>query len=103
MDAITRTIQRGRRMNRVFTDGILYIICRPDIDKGAFGLVDVKCKMKILNAEFDEPISLNMIAKKFPDVDFIIFDDLFEGEIWAYNNDHKDSGWEQRGTTKGFA
>lgn len=86
--------------NRLFYDGILYIICNSKEfppEPMPFSGVEI-----LLDAEHDEPISLGQIRKEYPDVHFVIFNDMFEGEIWEFDK-YKDSGWSKEGTTKGFA
>lgn len=58
--------------------------------------------MKMLNAEYDSPISLASIAKKYPNVHKVIFDDALKGYVFNYSN-HRDGCWEQVDTTLGYA
>ena len=80
----------------VFADGILHIISG-DIKEG-----ELRCYKMIINAEFDEPIKLSDIRRRFPDASIVIFEDYLRGDIYRYGN-HNDSEWERVGTTVGFA
>lgn len=87
-------------MNKSFYDGILYIICNSkELPPNPMPFNGVEI---MIDAELDEPISLDQIRKEYPDVHFVIFNDMFEGEIWEFDK-YTDSGWELQGTTKGFA
>ena len=97
----------GRRADNeeIFYDGFLYIIrCT---EKGYFGeygehepqyAVEVKC----LTPEYDEPWTLEDIAREYPDVRKVIFDDAIHGKVYNYGN-HKDCEWELVGNTLGYA
>lgn len=74
-----------------FFDGILLIV-----------LEDNRCRHIILNAEFDDLISLADIAKKYKDVDKVIFEDAFRGWVYSYGN-HEPDEWELVGETCGYA
>lgn len=74
-----------------FFDGILIII-----------LEDERCRHIILNAEFDDPISLADIAKKYKDVDKVIFEGALRGWVYSYGN-HEPDEWELVGETCGYA
>lgn len=113
--------ERGRRMlnmidgstkpdrEEVFFDGFLYIISRT---KEAVVTVDeyidpkYSIDVKMLNAEYDDPISLADIAEKYPKVCKVVFDDVLKGRVYSYGNHRakKDAEmWELVGTTIGYA
>lgn len=66
---------------------------------------------KILNGEYDEPVTLADIAEKYPTVHKVIFDDATKGYVYNYGNHrletYKDGSksemWELVGTTLGYA
>lgn len=74
----------------IFNDGMLYIIHGSDC-----------CTRMILHAEFDRPISLSDIAKRYPTVKKVIFEDALKGYVYNYKN-HRDATWECVGTTLGY-
>lgn len=89
----------------IFYDGFLYIISRdrePFIDKDGFHDAEYSINVKCLNAEYDEPWTLADIARKYPNVQKVIFDDALKGSVYNYGN-HKGEEWEKVGTTKGYA
>ena len=73
-----------------FYDGCVYIIYAD------------KCKNIILDAEFDDPISLADISKKRWNVEKVIFEQAFCGWIYNYGN-HRPGEWELVGETCGYA
>jgi len=80
----------------LFDDGILYIICH-DLDNG-----ELSIGKQTLDPEYDEPISLEELALRYPEVDLVIHEDMFSGEMYRYNN-YGDNEWWQTGQTRGFA
>lgn len=74
----------------IFDDGILYIIHG-----------ETYCRQIVLS-EYDKPISLSEIAKRYPKVKKVIFDDAMQGYVFNYGN-HKNETWECVGTTIGYA
>ena len=79
----------------IFVDDILYII---------YGENDSEIKVKriIILAEFEDPISLADIAKEYPDVRKVIYEEPLCGSVFNYNN-HLGEGWELVGATIGYA
>ncbi len=82
----------------VFFDGFLSIICLKDKNDFEERTIDYIS----LNAEYDEPMSLADIAKYYPNVKMVIYEDFLRGAVYKCGN-HKDGEWEQVGTTMGFA
>ena len=80
----------------LFDDGILYIICH-DLDNGALSI-----GKQTLDSQYDEPISLEEIALRYPEVELVIHEDFLSGEMYRYNN-YGDNEWWQTGQTRGFA
>lgn len=80
----------------LFGDGILYIICH-DLDNGALSI-----GKQTLDPQYDEPISLEEIALRYPEVELVIHEDFLSGEMYRYNN-YGDNEWVQTGQTRGFA
>lgn len=81
-------------------DGIVTIIYVKKI--GEDGMPEEHgCDVLYINAEYDEPLSLADIVKKYPGVEKVIFDDALEGYVYNYNN-HQD-GWECVGEVLGYA
>lgn len=97
--------------DEVFYDGFLYIIRR--VKKGYITdseevepeyAVEVKC----LNAEYDEPWTLEDIASEYPDVIKVIFEDALKGKVYNYGNHTAERNgtaekWEKVGETLGYA
>ena len=94
----------------VFYDGILTIIRRdrllPFSNPMLLDTVEV-----IIDAEYDDPLSLQDIVDKWPDVMMLIHEDALRGEIFRYGN-HKGQKmangkegelWEKVGETRGYA
>ena len=81
-------VEEPKRM--VCADGIVYII------------EEEKTTKIILNAEFDNPISLEDIAQKYPKVVIVLFEDFLNGKVFRYNNYGKGE-WCLVGRTIGFA
>ena len=80
----------------LFDDGILYIICH-DLDNGALSI-----GKQTLDSQYDEPISLEEIALRYPEVELVIHEDFLSGEMYRYNN-YGDNEWVQTGQTRVFA
>lgn len=80
----------------LFYDGILYIICH-DLDNGALSIGKLT-----LDPQYDEPISLEEIALRYPEVELVIHEDMSFGEVYRYNN-YGDNEWWQTGQTRGYA
>lgn len=80
----------------LFDDGILYIICH-DLDNGALSI-----GKQTLDPKYDEPISLEEIALRYPEVELVIHEDFLSGEMYRYNN-YGDNEWWEVGRTRGFA
>lgn len=87
----------------IFYDGFLYIIStffhkptKPEYK------IDVIC----LCPEYDDPMSLVDIQRKYPNVHKVIYEDWRNGYVFNYGN-HRDENnnriWERVGTTYGFA
>lgn len=53
------------------------------------------------DGEFDEPLSLDIIRKKYPGVRMVIVESGFRGDVYRYGN-HGDV-WELTGKTEGYA
>lgn len=92
--------EHGKKYNDedpIFYDGILRIICE-------LGDNYVICTAHriVLTPEYDEPLSLADIAKKYRNVKKVIYETWTSGMIFNYKN-HKDGeDWELVGTTIGF-
>ena len=84
----------------VFDDGFLYII---SLEEEGYSIT-VKC----LCAEYDEPMTLADIAKEYPNVHKVIFDDCLRGCVYNHGNhcskyDPNAEMWELVGHTLGYA
>lgn len=78
----------------LFDDGVLYLICA---EENGLSVGEI-----YLNPERDEPLSLAEIALRYPDIEMLIHDDMFSGEVFRYDNYGKKE-WTQTGQTRGFA
>ena len=94
----------------VFYDGFLTIICEEhEAEYSGFEKVkDAEWSVLrfCLTAPYDAPISLEDIAKMYPKVQKVIFDDSLKGYVFNYGNHRceKDAEmWELVGTTLGYA
>jgi len=62
---------------------------------------------RIICGEYDEPVSLADIEKKFPDAEMVIFEDALHGEIYRYEpyttKDGEKIKWQKHGKTRGYA
>ena len=87
----------------IFCEGALYIIQRWfDENKYArFQITNI-----YLDGQYDKPISLEQIAKQYPKVFKVIFEDATTGYVFNYGNHVTEKGaeaWELVGTTIGYA
>ena len=83
-----------------FDDGIVYVICE---DKVPFtGNQKLHGEAIYLDGEYDDPITLEDIAKAHPDVRKVIFDSALKGKVYSYGN-HEKGEWEECGETRGYA
>lgn len=73
-----------------FDDGILTIVCEDGVGKIT------------LNPELDKPISLEDIAQRYQNIDYVIHEDMFQGEVFSYNR-YGDKEWWLVGKTRGYA
>ena len=94
----------------VFYDGFLYIISHAKdsyIDEDEeYHEPEYSIEVKCLCPEYDEPITLEDIAKEYPKVCKVIFEDAFMGYVYNYKNhriEDNNEAWEQVGTTLGYA
>lgn len=86
----------------IFYDGFLYIISSYQEDRITKYEIDVVC----LCPEYDDPISLIDIQRKYPNVHKVIYEDWRNGYVFNYGNhrdENKNGIWERVGTTYGFA
>lgn len=74
----------------LFEEGILTVICKEGVGK------------IYLNEEFDDPIDLSEIVQRYPEVDMLIHEDMFSGEVFDYNR-YGEGGWFLVGKTRGYA
>lgn len=74
----------------LFTDGIITIVCADGVGK------------IMLSGDIDEPISLADIAQRYQNIDYVIHEDMFDGEVFSYDR-YGDGTWWQTGQTRGFA
>lgn len=81
----------------VFVDGVLTILY---LEKKCGD--EWKVERVYLDAQYDKPITLVDIVKKYPYVKKVIYDKALEGYVYNYKN-HIDRGWELVGTTVGYA
>lgn len=88
-------------------DGFVYIISRKVTGKGLHIKVHHSIDVICLNPEYDDPLSLVDIKKRFPKVIKVIHEDWLRGDVYNYGNHAtKDNGeefWELTGETMGFA
>lgn len=95
----------------VFDDGFLYIISLEEeasIGKNGYTGARYSIAVKCLCAEYDETITLADIAKEYPNVHKVIFDDCLSGCVFNYGNhcskyDPDAEMWELVGRTLGYA
>ena len=81
-------------IDEYFCDGVLLIVSHKGDETSATEIY--------LNAEYDEPYTLEDIARKFPDVSLVIFETALNGYVYRYGN-HKKGKWELVGMTQGYA
>ena len=56
--------------------------------------------------EYDKPISLADIQKRYPKVSMVIAENGLEGKVYRYGNNKDENGkplWEEVGKTQGYA
>lgn len=93
----------------VFYDGFLYIISREEVATAdGWGKMEYSIDVKCLCPEYDEPITLADIAKNYPNVEKVIYDDAMRGCVYNHGNhktihDPNAEAWELVGTTMGYA
>ena len=93
----------------VFYDGFLYIIRRVKegyLTKEEYVESEYGIEVKCLNAEYNEPWTLADIAREYPDVKKVIYDDALHGYVYNYGNHSNEKNaekWELVGTTYGYA
>lgn len=85
-----------------FYDGNLYIIsCEREEWTEEKILPGYKYSIDVifLCPEYDEPLTLEKIKKKYPNVQKVMFDEAMQGYVFTYN----DNKWYQTGETRGYA
>lgn len=87
----------------VFCDGILYVMSRVRYIEGDEEKTRYCLDGKSLDGEYDEPITLADIPKKYPCVFKVIFDYPLRGAVYNYKNHRDGEAWEEVGITKGYA
>ena len=91
----------------VFYDGFLYIILRDkELLPNEKGEIAMNTICRCLCPEYDKPWTLADIAREYPDVKMVIFDDVFKGYVYNYGNHGNEQNaemWELVGTTLGYA
>lgn len=78
----------------LFNDGSLYIITEPRFNM-------ILAHKIIICPEYDEPISLVDIRKKYKNVKKVIYEEAMRGAIFNYGN-HEKNEWELVGRTCGY-
>ena len=74
----------------LFTDGIITIVCEDGVGK------------IMLSGDMDEPVSLADIAQRYQNIDYVIYEDMFDGEVFSYDR-YGDGIWWLSGKTRGYA
>ncbi len=91
----------------VFYDGFLYIILRnKELLPNEKGEIAMNTICRCLCPEYDKPWTLADIAREYPDVQKVIFDDAINGYVYNYDNHGNEQNaekWELVGTTLGYA
>lgn len=91
----------------VFVDGFLYIILRnKELLPNEKGEIAMNTICRCLCPEYDKPWTLADIAREYPDVSKVIFDDALKGYVYNYDNHGNEQNaekWELVGTTLGYA
>lgn len=90
----------------IFYDGFLYIISCVEVIKGNGDVeydhyLDYLC----LCPEYDEPLTLTDIAERYPNVNKVIYDDMFRGAVYNYGNHSSEPNaemWEKVGSLIGY-
>ena len=90
-----------------FVDGFLYIILRnKELLPNEKGEIVMNTICRCLCPEYDKPWTLADIAREYPDVSKVIFDDALKGYVYNYGNHGNEQNaekWELVGTTLGYA
>ena len=98
------TKETGKKANATFYDGIISIIadCRWDENEMP---TEWEAKEIILNAEYDEPITLDDIRQMYSDAKVIkvIWDDSLSGKVYKWTDNGDGEYWTKYGETKGYA
>ena len=91
----------------MFVDGFLYIILRnEELLPNEKGEIAMNTICRCLCPEYDKPLTLADIAREYPDVSKVIFDDALKGYVYNYDNHGNEQNaekWELVGTTHGYA
>ena len=74
----------------LFGDGILWIVCKDGVAK------------IVIDPQYDNTISLEDIALRYPNVEIVIHEEALSGEVYRYDN-YCDKEWWQTGQTRGYA
>ena len=77
-----------------FYDGDVYIIY------GEYE--ELKLDFVTISPEYDKPISLEFIEKRYPDVKKVLFEGWLSGSLYNFNN-YGHNEWTKVGETRGFA
>lgn len=81
----------------------LYIDGKTDLSSKIIAIVADGGRSKIIyHTEYDDPITLEDIARKIPEVRMVIAESLLDGVVYRYGN-HEAGKWEEVGKTKGYA
>jgi hypothetical protein len=91
--------------NARFYDGYLYIIYAIDQTDETDMEVKMGCEKICIIPEimdWDDPWTLEKIAKKYPTVKKVIYESWLHGDVYNYGN-HKLGEWERVGEMMGFA
>ena len=81
----------------VFYDGFLTIIYK------SWFLKRLKVERIMLDPEYTEAITLADIAKRYPTVTMVVYENWLHGSVFKYKNHRENDDWELVGTTVGFA
>lgn len=103
---MVRDLETGEVLNDVtFLDGYLYIIQeteQPYFEGEEYHEAKYTLDVKLIQAEYDKPVKLSDIARDYPKVGKVLYEDYLRGAIYNYQN-HSKGEWEKVGTTLGFA
>ena len=96
----------------ILNDGFVYIISHNFSQKHLLSVKDITnnytVDVIILNPEYDNPLTLEDIAKQYPNVKKVIYEEAMSGYVYNYgnhgtkNNGRTNQAWEQVGTTCGY-